>query len=363
MKDLLSELNKKVRERKPNIDGSNLYAVWKENNSLQIFLRSQGCRFSELGMCTMCDYGISERNLTLHEIAIAMNYIIKEITPEINAIGLGTFGSFFDTYELSEENQNYVLEIVARLNINDITIETFYSTVTEEKLKRTKEILKEKELSIELGLESVSEFVQKDCLNKRIHLPSLLKKIELIHKYDCRVILNVLFGAPFLNLDQQIDDSLKSVKWGFEHGADQIVLFPTNIKPYTLLKELYNGGFYQPISHWGFLMLLNDIPEKYLDKIIFSWYGNRESNYAEKGIEHIMPRACDSCRHNIINFYEAFLETPNSKERKQLLQGMFMKHLMCDCREKEIIKRKRGAIDMGLRQNALESLGKQYHVL
>lgn len=363
MENILTEINKKVRESKPDIDKANLYAVWVENETLQIFIRSQGCRFSKLGMCTMCDYGIAENNLTLHETAIAMNYIVKKITPEIWAIGLGAFGSFFDSFEIPDENRKYILEIIARLPVRDITIETYYTTVTHEIMKEAKSILAEKDLSIEMGLESVDGYVQKHCLNKIIYLPALTDKINLVHQYGCNVILNILFGAPFLSLEQQIQDSLKSVMWGFEHGADRIALFPVNVKPYTLLMELFRAGFYTPVSQWGFLMLLDEIPEKYLDRITFSWYGNRESNYAGDGLEHIMPRSCGKCRNKIINFYEEFLKLHSVKEKKKLIKEMFTISFPCTCREEEIMKRKKDTYDAALEQEAIGYLGNKYHVL
>lgn len=363
MENLLAEINKKVRDSKPNIDKANLYAVWVENKTLQIFIRSQGCRFSKMGMCTMCDYGVSDRNLTFNETAIAMNYIIKKLTPDIHSIGLGALGSFFDTFEVPDENRKYILKTIACLNIQDITIETYYTTVTPEIMKEAREILSKKDLSIEMGLESVDEYVQQHCLNKIIHLPTLLDKINLVHQYGCGVILNVLFGAPFLSLEQQIQDSLNSVIWGFTHGADLITLFPVNIKPYTLLRELFQAGYYEPVSQWGFLMLLNEIPEEYLNRISFSWYGNRESNYAEEGLEHIMPRACGECNGKIIDFYEKFLELPSARERKKLIQEMLKTSFSCSCREEEIERRKKDTYHTALKEEALQYLGKKYHVL
>lgn len=363
MENILTEINKRVRDNKPNIDKANLYAVWIENRTLQIFIRSQGCRFSKLGMCTMCDYGVSDRNLTLNETGIAMNYIIKKLTPEIHSIGLGALGSFFDPYEVPDENRRFILKTISRLKIKDITIETYYTTVTPEIMEETRKILMDKDLSIEMGLESVDEYVQQHCLNKIIHLPTLLDKINLVHQYGCGVILNVLFGAPFLSLEQQIQDSLKSVIWGFEHGADLITLFPVNIKPYTFLRELFQAGYYMPVSQWGFLMLLDEIPEEYLNRIAFSWYGNRESNYAEEGLEHIMPRACEKCNGKIIAFYEKFLELSSAKERKRLIQEMFAASFSCTCREEEMAERKKDTHHPALEEEALQYLGKKYHVL
>ena len=46
---------------------------------------------------------------------------------------------------------------------------------------------------------------------------------------------NVLLGAPFLCERDQLDTAVKSVNWAFEQGTDSVVVFPMNIKPFTLL--------------------------------------------------------------------------------------------------------------------------------
>ena len=52
------------------------------------------------------------------------------------------------------------------------------------------------------------------------------------------IIANVLLGIPFLSVRQRIEDAISSICDLLERGIDEIMLFPVNIKPYTLVKFL-----------------------------------------------------------------------------------------------------------------------------
>lgn len=49
----------------------------------------------------------------------------------------------------------------------------------------------------------------------------------------------------------------------FENNIDKVNLFPINVKPYTLLYELYEKGKYFPVSYKEFNM--NKNPEKRIE--------------------------------------------------------------------------------------------------
>lgn len=115
------------------------------------------------------------------------------------------------------------------------------------------------------------------------------------------VIANILVGIPFLSTQEQIEDALTSIEWCIKNKIDEIDLFPINIKPYTLLEELYKSNDYDVISHWELIEVLNRVPEDYLSKIFLAWYGNRNLKY-DNEVHSIFPKSCFKCHNNLMEF-------------------------------------------------------------
>jgi hypothetical protein len=146
--------------------------------------------------------------------------------------------------------------------------------------------------------------------------------------------LNVFLGAPFLGEREQLDTSVESVIWAFEKGADSVVIFPCNIKPFTLLYRLYKHGLYKPVSQWILVELLSRIPEENLNCVTLSWYGDRSNFYENDEFPLIPPEDCGKCHDKILEFYRKFMKEPVSERRKKLVEEFKDKEADCDCRDR-----------------------------
>ena len=239
--------------------------------TIQMTFRSAGCANAMSGSCIFCNYGAGYQ-ITLPEVNLAMEYIKNNLNPECpQNILLGTFGSFLDEREIPEGIRDYILEETAKLSANKIIIETHYTTVTEQKLDKIRTILKNKKIDIEMGLESVNKRVQSECLNKTIDLPGLKKVVDLIKSYDMNVTLNIMYGIPFLSKEERRRDFLESVRWAVENGGDEIVVFPMNVRPNTILREVYERGEYELVSKAELDSALLQLSEDQRDKIFIAW--------------------------------------------------------------------------------------------
>lgn len=184
---------------------------------------------------------------------------------------------------------------------------------------------------IEMGYESCDTYVLKNCLNKVLDLEQLSCVINLIHKFSMEVSLNVFLGAPFLSVQEQLETAEKSVKWAFEKGADSIVVFPCNIKPFTLIYKLYKNGLYKPVSQWMLVELLSRIPEEKLSRVTLSWYGDRKNFYDNDEFALIPPEDCVECHDAIFDFYHMFMKESVSLQRKQLVEQFIKGKKRCSC--------------------------------
>jgi uncharacterized Fe-S cluster-containing MiaB family protein len=280
----------------------------------------------------MCDYQVG-RDFDFAEISNAFDEIGVKISTASTLI-IGTHGSFLDTEEISMDNIIAILDRVADSSVRRIIIETHYTTVNEYMLSIIKVKLVNKVVSLEFGLETTNSFVQENCYNKETSLERLKQVISLVHSYDIGVTLNVLVGAPFLTTREQLDDVLHTVKWAFCNGANYVVLFPINIKLYTLLEYLYRNNRYEPISQWLLIEILNSFDNNVLENIGLSWYGNREFRYPDSDKRIVFPKTCFACHDDIMNFYDQFIEVRSASQRKALIGTIINKGTKCKCRSK-----------------------------
>lgn len=329
--------NKKVRQNRPIIPKDKLYSTFENNGVFQICFRSRGCSNYLAGSCIMCDYGLGT-NITKEELELAFDKALSESKQEIKILLLNTYGSILDTSEISDECFNALLNKLKKSNIKRIIFETHYNTITEEKLKLIKEELKNKIICFELGFETSNEEIRENNLLKKINNNEFKEAIDLIHSFRMGVILNLLVGIPFLTIKEQLEDALNSIEWCINNDVDEIDLFPINVKPYTLLKELYDSKEYNVISHWLLVEVLNRIPLKDLSKIYLAWYGNRELEYIE-GEHSIFPNSCELCHDNLMEFYSQFLSNDDVYYRKSLIDNV-IKNSECDCYKKVLTKLK-----------------------
>ena len=327
--------NRMIRKNRPIIPKDKLYTTFENNGVFQICFRSRGCSNYLAGSCIMCDYGLGT-NITKEEIEIAFDRAISDSKHDIKILLLNSFGSILDENEISEECFYALLEKLKKSNINRIIFETHYNTITKEKLKLIKEKLKDKIISFELGLETSNEKIRENNLLKKIDNIKFIETIKLIHSFKMGVIVNLLVGIPFLTPKEQINDVLNSIKWSINNEVDEIDLFPINVKPYTLLKELYDSKEYDVISHWLLIEVLNRVPVQDLSKIYLAWYGNRELEYSN-GEHSIFPKSCEICHNNLMEFYSKFLSNDDAYYRKSLIDNI-IKNSKCDCYKKVLSK-------------------------
>lgn len=292
------------------------YRIWGRGSFAHICLESPGCRFREAGYCTMCNYGTGNK-LTPLQITSAVKKAVEEWGQPISRLLVGTFGSVFDVYEVSDEALLVLLQALSEREIDDIIFETHYTTVTEERLTLVRNRLPHRRLSIEMGFESANDIVLHQYLRKYMNLTDLEQTMGLIHRFKMNVILNIFLGSPGLSREEQLQDALHSVRWAFEHGSDEVVLFPANVKPGTALWEMYIRGVYVIPSAWLLVELLQQLTNRELEKTSVSWYGDRQYEGIDTEIEP--PTTCPKCRERLIHFFHAYMQVRHGDERRRML--------------------------------------------
>lgn len=296
------------------------YDTFFDGKVLQICFFSKGCRCSKNGSCIICDYGKNRKeNLTKTDVTKIMGEIFDSLENVPNVILLNSLGSVLDTQEMPTENIVALLEEISKINTKVIIFETHYLTINASILEVIKQKLKDKEVVIELGLESSNREVRENCLNKYIDNGEFVKRVNLIKSFGFGAEANVIFGTPFLTTEEQTRDTIQSIEWCLKNGIDKVNLFPINIKPYTLLYRLYEDGKYSPVSHSDFIEVLKRVPREYIDKLYLCWYGNREIKYDTK--RTVLPKCKKDEHSKLMKFYQKFNISRDTEERIKLLES------------------------------------------
>ena len=326
--------------------------------SYQLYVPSRGCH----NACTFCNYGF-KHPVRKEEILKKVEHICRYLPANIETLILESSGSFLDDRELPPELQYQIMEIVARTKVYRVQIETHYKTVTDEKLRRIRQILKEHEVAFEIGLETSSETTL-NIYNKDIDVKKLFQLVRDCDSLGIETSLNVMVGAPLLTIQEQVQDALNTVQDILKYCPEStaIVLFPMNVKDYTLVKHMYNQGRYSVISHWEFIEVLEKIPRDALDRVYISWWGNRCNEFHGKDAI-IHPKSCDNCHDRLMKFYTSFVNSDSLQEKQRLVEEI--SKVTCKCRDEYETKKAGQKVDKNIYQRLeeeKEKLKKEFNI-
>ena len=319
---ILKRANLQAKKNRPAFSHGKICDVFCNGNLIEIGFLSGRCRNDRGGSCIMCDYGVANGRHPTQDYLVEMDRILEGTDSSVHILLLCTNGSFLDCTQISQELFQAVLQRAAQSQMEWIEIETHYRDVTSEKLRQVQRLLPQKNVAIEMGLETVNPLYQTHIIMKGIDLTAYERTVALIQSFSFVVEVNIMVGLPFLSPKEQFEDAVKTMEWAFRHRC-RVVIFPMNIKPYTLLMKMFRSGYYNPISSWMLPLLLDTLTETQLEQVTVAWYGNREEIYPGTQERAIFPRSCPICASEIQSFYQRFTKTSGGNERKALLEQLF----------------------------------------
>ena len=307
MSNDLRALNRTVKSMTPS-EGAHV-SFMEQNGLLQICFMTSGCSLGQEGSCTMCNYGLTD--CTEYDARQELSRILDD-QGDRDIILLGTSGSILDESEFRRDRLESVIdEIRSRELIRTVILEASYRFVDDNALEKLS-ALNDRDVIVEMGLESSNPLVLDRCLCKDVDLERIKECIHRIKKHGFKVYLNVIFGSPLLSIEEQKEDARNTIKWANEQGADGIVLFPLNVKPNTLLWSMEKSGAYILPSHMELIDMLSGIEDSSLGKIFLSWT-NPDSNIE---VFRHMPTGYSP---DVGQLYESFARTNDPVERHRML--------------------------------------------
>lgn len=310
----------KYRLERPKVKNEQTYTLdlFPNTSTIQLWIRTAGCSFSQKGSCSMCDYWIGEHIISPHSV------VYDALAPykgTYQTLIFNTCGSPLDDNELSLLEQARIWKVINAMGFSVVIIETHANSVTSSKLSVLRKYIKAY-LVIEMGMESTNPDVLLYCLNKPISLVLIQKKIELIHDREFSSCVNILLGAPFLSIKDRINDCIKSIQDILKAGTDTCVIFPVNIKEYTLVHYLYKNGLYQPVMGRELVEVLIAFSEFELSKINIAWVKPHKQMNSSYSSPIIAPYFCTECEQPFFDLLDQYLATYDGSKRYALVKKM-----------------------------------------
>jgi len=306
---LLTRANHILRRQRPLLPETFRHGLWTDpagaHRYSYLYFRTRGCRFSQAGQCAMCDYWVAA--VPTEEVMLAaVEEALAGLPERIEVLQVNGLGNLFDPWEVPPRVRRAILTQVAARDVGTFVVETRPETITRETLDELVAHLPGKCLGIELGLESVSPWVQRFCLNKT-SAQALEPAITLAHQAGIKTYVNVLLGAPFLSPAEAEADAVHTIRRMLDLGVDACVLFPAHIKRHTLLAWLWRRGEYACPSLWSLARVLTQL-EGDQARTIISWYRPQYTalEIALGRRSEAVPDTCPRCRDRVLKLLDAY---------------------------------------------------------
>jgi hypothetical protein len=229
--------------------------------SLTIILNTGGCRWARAGGCTMCGYvaesvegGSVSHDALMDQIDVCLDHEANEAEEKSGLIKIYTSGSFLDEREVRAETRQGIAETFA--DRDRIVVESLPDFVEREKIE-----------DIAVGLETGTDRVRRDCVNKYFEFEQFIEASEMAEAAGAGIKAYLLMKPPFLSESEAIEDMIRSIEKCAEY-AHTVSMNPCNVQRYTMVDELHFRGGYRPPWLWSVAHVLEETADA--DAIVVS---------------------------------------------------------------------------------------------
>lgn len=337
---LVRKANSTIRARRPRENDDWRYAVREQQVTMDprpsamrvltfVYFRSFGCRFDRAGECNMCNYAAAERVDTEGIVSSVREAV--GLRDHYDALGISPFGNMFDTSEVPAEAQRAIFEMVAGTDADIFSCESRPETLTGPLIARATELTGGKRLFINLGLEAAHPWVQAHCVGKSLDAASYRAAVSALRAQGGFPVTNVLLGPPFLTEEEAIESAADTIRWALSQGSHLCVLFPSNVKGWTLQEWLWERGMYRVPSLWSLIEVLRRIGPDLTRSVALSWYSATPDDPHRRGQVsdplREAPTTCPRCRDQVVDGLTAF----NAGAGRDVIEDLI--RLGCSCRD------------------------------
>lgn len=333
----LTDHIRECRSRQRRSTYTDLVTSWKDeeiwkgelHDCFTVIFRTKGCTWSSTGGCSMCGYHADTNP------DIKTDDLLEQLEEAVSRYGgqdivkIYTSGSFFDRDEVPRE---IALKILSSFDPEKTLIESRPEFITDKTLDDYSSQVNLMEVAV--GLETASDFVRKNCINKGFSYDAYQNAREKVLSGGHTLRTYLLLKPPFLTEEEAVQDMLHSIEKVSEDG-NIISINPTNIQRGSLVHHLWRRRMYRPPWIWSIIDILRRAESN--SPLLISNAGMGSKRGAHN---------CGGCEGKLINKINEFNKTQDISSLDDI-------ESMCDCHERYLYERRlesmwdfRGSLDI-----------------
>lgn len=218
-----------------NIDGT----IYRRK---RFSLNTKGCQFKTCSMCPLPNNTIS--NINDDDIFLQLkNNINKD--EKIDILTIYHNGNFFHEKEISKYLRLKIYNLCNELKIKELAVESLPHLITEDLLKEFNEICPLIKLNVSIGLQTADKFLRRNVILSKFSNENFINANNLLRKYNYITRVFILFGIPFLDMNESIFDCIESVSFLLKNQIkeENIIICPLVVSKETLVYEEWEKGY------------------------------------------------------------------------------------------------------------------------
>ncbi len=279
----LNRVARRLRKGQPPFDPPKVSFEQRGNTYAEIWFPTNGCRWNKQGYCTTCNFGQPTKVAPaqmVEAVRLALD-ALSESMPETLCV---TSFNMLDETEVPANIRREIFGMLGKTSARRILTESHPDSVRGPAVRECVDLLNGRAFGIEMGIESMNDFVRRCCINKNFTRNRIQEVVHTCHDSGATALANVLLGAPFLSHAESVDDTCQSIVLGADMGIDEFVLFPNHVKPYTVVEWLHRHGLYRPPSLWQLVAVLAGIEPELRNRVNLAWVSSKDHPGAGTGL-------------------------------------------------------------------------------
>jgi len=282
--------------------------------------------FVKCGGCTVCGYQWAvplTRTPSDEDVMAQIAYVIKRTPPKkYPLVTVTSAGSFLDDTEIRPELRRRIIRSLKGAGYKFFNFECRPDVICRKSDEELEELARHFEtVSTGLGLESSSDFIRINTLNKGFRTEAFEEAIKRLREHGIVYDVYVLLGKPFLTERENIEDAYRTVMYSFRMGAFMAIIMVANLQPFTLSYWLWERGLYKLPSLWSAIEVVRRLPEKYRERVII------KGMYRAVPEPAIYAKTCNRCVGQVVDAINRFNLTGDYGHLEEL-------ESVCSCRDK-----------------------------
>jgi radical SAM enzyme (TIGR01210 family) len=283
-KSSLLELHKKIKALIPeNIDdvdfeqpGHHEIGVGsidgKPIERVILILRGCGCEWANKknGGCSMCGHlaGSSKgKDIPIEDLKKQFDTTMDQYDfRRYPMLCLYNGGSFLNEKEIPITLRRYLLRRIAAIpHIKRLIIESRLDYINDEILDEIESLLPDTTVEIGVGLETADDVIRDLVLNKGVTTSDLREMGKKFRDRKIKLLAYVLLNPPFLTESEAIADTIDTIRFAADIGADIVSIEAVSIQHLTLVSFLAEAGFYKTPWLWSIFEIVKQTHQQGLE--------------------------------------------------------------------------------------------------